>query len=350
METGILTQKTAYEHKIPRTLHKRIPKKHLSENEDEKNASSTSNSPFASSSKQQISTTQYDFSSFHSMDKPPTYSLFDPRPDKFNKNTLSGDADSLVAQLVSKPQSFNNAFTKDRKIISNPNDQSHTSGLDLPWSKNTPISGEKVVSNSNINTNHRDTKMEFSVLVYGFSNSNFNVIMNHFAKFGRILEDFSISTKFKSLNNGPKKSYPIFMGPSWVKITYDNAQSSIRALAEDGNEEESTGSIIGVIPYRSDLVRYLLTAQPSEVIDILMGKSPKQHEFKSPLEEDVTFIEGLEIGESLRGIDNPVDNVNDVEISKRLRDGSSLLVKKESTGILANGIQLNRWLFGTGEI
>lgn len=280
------------------------------------------------------------------MDRPPTYSLFDPRPDQFNKNTLRGDTDSLVAQLVSKPQAFNNAFTKDRKIISQTPDQSHGPAMDLPWSTTANSSSQIDAPMKSINSSSKNkAKMEFSVLVYGFSNNNFSIIMNHFAKFGRILEDFSISTKFKSIDTTPRKSYPIFMGPSWVKITYDNAQSSIRALAEDGNEEESSGSTIGVIPYRSDLVRHLLTAQPSEVIDIITGKATKQTQ---PAE--VTVIEGLEIGESLRGIDSPMDNSNDPETSKKVRDGSTLLVKKESTGVLANGIQLNKWFLGEGVI
>lgn len=341
MDTGILTQKTAYEHRLPRTLHKRLPKKQQSENEDEKAPSAALNSPFASSSKHPAATTaHYDFASFQSTDRPPTYSLFDPRPDQFNKNTLRGDADSLVAQLVSNPQSFSNAFSKDRKIIAQDREQSQGPS-DLPWfSSQTGSASAPVPSSTNNNA-----KMEFAVLIYGFNNDNFGVIMNHFAKFGRILEDFPISTKFKSIGGGPKKTYPIFMGPSWVKVTYDNAKSSIRALAEDGNQEESTGSTIVVIPYRSELVRQLLTAQPSEVLGIITGKD-KQHQSAA----DLSYIEGLDIGESLRGIDMPAENSDNPELSKRLRDGSSLLVKHERNGLFANGIQLNRWLFGTGEI
>ncbi|KAH3672658.1 hypothetical protein WICPIJ_010028 [Wickerhamomyces pijperi] len=94
---------------------------------------------------------------------------------------------------------------------------------------------------------------ESSILVFGYPESIANQVIRHFAKFGNILEDFEAirsDTLFFQRPQDSKKiqrSYPIYTGNGWVRLTYDNKASSVRAVEENG--ETFHGCLIGCVRY-----------------------------------------------------------------------------------------------------
>ena len=101
--------------------------------------------------------------------------------------------------------------------------------------------------------------------MFGYSESIANEVIAHFAKFGNILEDFEATRTsvifHKKLSDAPRKSYPIFTGSGWVKLTYDNKASAIRALEENGSVFH--GSMIGCVPYSKDAVENIASVSIS---------------------------------------------------------------------------------------
>ncbi|ONH67892.1 Nucleoporin NUP53 [Cyberlindnera fabianii] len=93
---------------------------------------------------------------------------------------------------------------------------------------------------------------ESAVLVFGYPESIANSVIKHFGKFGRILEDFEATRVDPLFLKQSTKSYPIFTGDGWVKLTYDNRASAIRALEESGSVFH--GTMIGCVPYSKSAV------------------------------------------------------------------------------------------------
>lgn len=97
-----------------------------------------------------------------------------------------------------------------------------------------------------------DTSNESAILVFGYPESIANQIIRHFSKFGDILEDFeAIRTDSlffqRSSSSTKRKAYPISTGNGWIRLTYANKASSIRALEESG--ESVHGCMIGCVPF-----------------------------------------------------------------------------------------------------
>ncbi|OWB70867.1 hypothetical protein B5S31_g548 [[Candida] boidinii] len=153
---------------------------------------------------------------------------------------------------------------------------------------------------------------ESAVIIFGYDDEMFEELILYFDRFGKILENFNIadnrintsyiasapfvpindsliadqsilagsgstkpvstfsgrinntaSMKYSSRiadlsNSTQKKSYPIFIGKQWVKITYDNIASAIRALRENGISLDGSNAVIGVIPYTKESLEALL--------------------------------------------------------------------------------------------
>ncbi|XBW35095.1 hypothetical protein QEN19_000657 [Hanseniaspora menglaensis] len=100
---------------------------------------------------------------------------------------------------------------------------------------------------NNILQSKHDSKNDefYSCTVFGYPENISTQILNHFNKFGTILEDFPFLTNNSSANK--TKKLPIETGESWCKITYDNRVSYLRALKENGTLY--SGYVIGCVPH-----------------------------------------------------------------------------------------------------
>ncbi|RCK59607.1 Nucleoporin ASM4, partial [Candida viswanathii] len=103
-----------------------------------------------------------------------------------------------------------------------------------------------------------------AIIVFGYPESLSLEIIKFFESFGKILENFDDGSKnvnstllnlstSQSSTNG--KIIPIFSGKHWIKLTYDNPNSALQALQENGNV--FNGSIIGVVPYHKSIIEKL---------------------------------------------------------------------------------------------
>lgn len=97
-----------------------------------------------------------------------------------------------------------------------------------------PASSDSISGISNDLAKNNRQQKEYAILVYGYAEEDANLIIEHFNKFGKILENFEINNNIKMFNlNNKSKSLPICVGESWIKLTYDNETSFFRALNED---------------------------------------------------------------------------------------------------------------------
>lgn len=115
---------------------------------------------------------------------------------------------------------------------------------------------------------------EAAVLVFGYNELVANEVISHFRQYGPILEDFAVLRA-----NGPpppeRTPAPIFLGSSWVKLTYDNPALALRALEDNGLFY--LGRLIGVVPYTKTTVEKLtqkLIAAGDDVGDTSRGATP----------------------------------------------------------------------------
>lgn len=220
-----------------------------------------------------------------------------------------------------------------------------------------------------------------AVIVYGFQDSNFSLIVDHFAKFGRILEDFNSSangsnpllpliimnqqregiesaTKRSSRKREQKtetelKNWPIFMGEGWVKITYTNPADAVRALRENDSRDDQ-GSVIGIVPYTRKGLEALLKQPIPDKLDIgggLVNLQLDASEVKFPA--DSAGI-GEVLKQSFTGAPPTTDEkeVATVDILK-LKDGCKLInttqntLKKDKAGFIQNSA---KFFFGSGDL
>ncbi|EGW35520.1 uncharacterized protein SPAPADRAFT_58752 [Spathaspora passalidarum NRRL Y-27907] len=155
-------------------------------------------------------------------DLPPNKSLFELN-EKVNK-----PIDQIDSFINKDPRKFSNLFNKNEEVEPVP-----------------VVKPENQLSHS-----------ESAILVFGYPESLSNQVIQLFKQFGDILEDFQIN-KTKSLytTQANNKVVPIFSGPNWVKITYDNPTSAIEALQENGTV--FNGVLLGVIPYHKSALENL---------------------------------------------------------------------------------------------
>lgn len=104
------------------------------------------------------------------------------------------------------------------------------------------------------------TDGSLAVVVYGFPQHLTPSIVSHFGNFGEILENIEPSDASFGLSTTPVKRapaagrVPVMAGRNWIKITYDNKSSVIRALAEDGTQFAGQ-YVIGCKPYTPSQMR-----------------------------------------------------------------------------------------------
>lgn len=214
-----------------------------------------------------------------SNEAPPTVSLYDwQREDDFgaihplgsNVNKPSSAFDLGQSQLSSTP-SIRDNITEGSE--SNAFDKKNKSGSSV--TQNITSSENSGDNNSSANS----AIQESAVIVFGYPESISNLIIMHFSKFGKILEDFEVLRSSSGINtttlrlrgnktdlSRQERKYPIFTGDGWVKLTYDTSASAIRALQENGRV--FGGSLIGCVPYNKNAVEQLASCHIENVDDI----------------------------------------------------------------------------------
>ncbi|KAH3661740.1 hypothetical protein OGAPHI_005918 [Ogataea philodendri] len=263
-------------------------------------------------------------------DNPPKISLFDSvkTEDSSSNGLLINNPD--FGKLETDPSHYKNVFNRvQRNRV--PTESNESGRPDLPFA---------VTKTETFKDKEKEAEPalhETAVIVYGYSDSQFPSIVSQFLKYGTILEDFNQPRLFYNTKN-----YPVFIGPQWVKFTYDNSASAVRALREN-NQTTASGSTIGVVPYtRSSLEKLLGTSIPDEQ-DI--GCSMSLVKLVSDQKLPDTELSSLFVVDG--------DSTEERQDGRfRLLDGSKLInvpkpAKKESASVLERGFN---FVFGTGQV
>lgn len=167
-------------------------------------------------------------------------------------------------------------------------------------------------------------KSEYGVIVYGFTQDQFGTIITHFGKFGPILENFTQTSK--GLSN-VKGGYPIYMGPNWVKLTYDDSSSMARALAENGNMAND-GQIVSVVQ-----------ANGSTLAQFIANNTPLKKTSATTTEETVALVAQPILQKS---------NRQNLVAHARTADGDKNF--KASAGQKSLGNLVSSWVFGVNQV
>ncbi|KAG7876158.1 hypothetical protein KL938_004830 [Ogataea parapolymorpha] len=320
---------------IPTTLIKRTSK-FLGETNDDSDSPSQPALPFQSGVQRKrfagdaVAADHETTSIDEFQDLPPKVSLYD----RMNNDDSSGNVLLInnpdFGKFESDPNSYKNVFNRVQRSRV-PVGSSESGNPELPFSVG------KIDSLNDKEKDAEPTIRETAVIVYGYDDSQFASIVEQFSKYGTILEDFN-QRKFLSQS----KSYPVFIGPQWVKFTYDNSASAVRALREN-NKLGASGSVIGVVPYtRSSLEKLLGTSIPdNQDIGCSMSLVKLVSDQKLP-EIELSSVFAAEGGNHEERQDGRF----------RLKDGSGLInvpktAKKENKGFLERGMKL---VFGAGEV
>ena len=375
---------------IPNRLIKRVGKKDSSLSEEEKTSGPVL--PFKVSTQVQTDTFTEDFAHLYKVDRPPSNSMFDPTV--FQDETTPGEmlvGESIFNKMNENPILFENVFKRPSRKLLQSETHSKYQNTEYPWSTDTLQSHDSEAlpnsaigkkqpnphySNSmDINRSQQSAeKLYCSVIVYGFDDDYFSLIVEHFAKYGKIMENLVISDynyyygafgnviahdklvdvddKEKSSLDSKKKdldSFPLFLGPQWVKITYDNPNSAIRALA-DNLTDDGKGNVLGVLPYRRQDLEILLSHEIPTELNIGEGLHGLSHELeleKRLADNEIGKYLSIARGDTLDSPNGTKRNASSLTV----KDGTNLLLKtkKESDGknIWHKGMG---FLFGEGEI
>ncbi|CAL9737115.1 nucleoporin Asm4p [Monosporozyma servazzii] len=205
-----------------------------------------------------------------SNEAPPMVSLHDwQREEEFGTMTNLSNNTAIGNSLFTLRSTKNNPMTLSnvKSYMSNVNAFDKDSSLKQSTNNNNNNNNTTTTT-----TNNEDSKQQqieaFAIIVFGYPESVSNMIINHFAKFGNILEDFEVLrsvtgiNKINNNNSNQTKKYPIFTGDGWTKLTYDSQASAIRALQENG--KVITGCILGVVPYNKEVVEQLASCKISK--------------------------------------------------------------------------------------
>ncbi|KAK9248941.1 Nup53/35/40-type RNA recognition motif-domain-containing protein [Lipomyces tetrasporus] len=173
--------------------------------------------------------------SFGEIDElPPTDSIYDTgaaSPFAFQLPTTSGAGTTEATALA--PSSSSAAAAQNEDKYGQPG---------LPSTPSTP----------NVSTSTSPTKDQpTSVVVFGFPPDLTHVVVDHFARFGTIMEHLSSGPSGSTGDHitGASGATPVETGKNWVKITYTTASAANRALAENGRPLGSMDYVIGCVPH-----------------------------------------------------------------------------------------------------
>lgn len=396
---------------IPNHLIKRTNK--VNNNASEEDKPSAPILPFKVSTQVQPDTFAEDFAYLYEHDKPPTTSIFDPsilHEDSSPGEIFMGE--STFNKMNKNPINFHNIFQRpDRNFVSFHAKNHHDKSSLLPWQdgkgkeSETTFGHQSLAEKATASTANKDSrlpqinKLYCSVIVYGFDDTNFPSLIEYFAKYGKIMEDLVISDSnyyygssgnvlahdklvdiddsenansincsnsntsysagYKNNKNGLNgtsdnytlgRSFPIFLGHGWVKLTYDNPNSAVRALM-DNLTDDGNGNILGVLPYRREDLELLLGEKIPDDLDVGNGLHGLSHELE--LENKLADNEIGRYLNNARGETSVSDNgeTHNKTSSLKIKDGSNLLLKKQQVSDTKNlwhsGIE---FLFGNGKI
>ncbi|ODQ80727.1 hypothetical protein BABINDRAFT_160949 [Babjeviella inositovora NRRL Y-12698] len=235
-------------------------------------------------------------------DAPPMKSIYDLREEDETK-----DDSALLNSFVHKdPKEFNNVFNKTRNSL------------------NVGAKPETAVLAPMANG-------ESAVLVFGYPESIANEVISHFNQYGLIMEDFAIVRNRNNSAFTPSKgrspaSAPIFSGEGWVKLTYDNPSSAMRALEDNGIYYN--GSLVGVVQYTKAAVEKLTNRKISNKEDVGETRLPVVQTVK-PDEKAVEslFNLSLELKDGRSLFFNETDASKKAQISKVEGEKTSVLGK-----------------------
>lgn len=219
-------------------------------------------------------------------DLPPKNSMYDLSningSGKGTRDKNGINSDSKFESFINKdPKTFDSVFNKFQEFtpILDPNNVNvnangfgGTSGVD-----------EKPNTTNNNDILQNQKHYNLAIIVFGYPENLSIEIIKFFQSFGRILEKFDTTSTIGSSgstnnNNNIKeilinlaansnnnnnnnnntitnKIVPIFSGKHWIKLTFDNPNSALQALQENGNV--FNGSIIGVVPYHKSIIEKL---------------------------------------------------------------------------------------------
>lgn len=235
---------------------------------------------------------EHNTSILSSNEAPPTVSLHDwQREDEFGAMVpLASHIDTELgkASFDEKAKSLSSS-TSAKKDGTHPNAFDRNSRT-LETSRNA---ANKTDNNGPLSSTAPSIE-ESAVIVFGYPESISNLVIQHFSKFGSILEDFEVLRTSSGMNaaslrlrrrksDSSERKYPIFTGDGWVKLTYDSSSAAMRALQENG--QVFGGSLIGCVPYNKSLVEQLASCKIEKIDDIGgVNFSVKQSSLDEPKE------------------------------------------------------------------
>ncbi|CAK9684776.1 unnamed protein product [Candida parapsilosis] len=165
-------------------------------------------------------------------DAPPLKSVYDLDEDTFGVNKPTKKQSDLISK---DPKEFNNLFkrfeARDGKAEREKREDKTKSVVDVS---------------------------ENAIIVFGYPENTSVQIIQYFKQFGTILENFtdlsSGNEAWNLLSNleKKKKNVSIYTGTNWIKITYDNHNSALNALQENGCI--FNGNLLGVVPYYKSVI------------------------------------------------------------------------------------------------
>ncbi|KAI5965595.1 uncharacterized protein KGF55_000957 [Candida pseudojiufengensis] len=171
------------------------------------------------------------------VDAPPLRSMYDLNEDSFG---LSKPARKLSNSINKDPKTYNNLFTRF---------EANEDKVD----KDNKGDEKKKAFITDLDSN--------AIIVFGYSENASIQIIQFFKQFGTILEKFTdISNSTESANllstlEKEQTNVDIFTGPNWIKITYDNHNSTLNALQENGSV--FNGNLLGVVPFHKSVIEKL---------------------------------------------------------------------------------------------
>lgn len=267
---------------------------------------------------------------------PPTQSIYDSRGSPFSAARRGNSAGSGMrrSETFSSNSSnhinnhINNNHTAARKTLRATASFNHAS--------NTP---RKMALGNDGN---------LSVVVYGFPQHLTPSIVSHFSNFGEILENVEPSDASFGLSTTPVKRPPpgnrppVFAGRNWIKITYDNKASVIRALAEDGSQFAGQ-YVIGCKPYTPSQMRDFdaISASMLDSHDAMDLDSPIKPKAKLETQQQQQQNKSLYPNPSASSSDRTLPRTTSLPAlngAKRLeiRDGTNTVFKQPSTKTITN--------------
>lgn len=220
-------------------------------------------------------------------DLPPKNSMYDLSigGGRTTRDKNGINSDSKFESFINKdPKSFDSVFNKFQEftpildpnnINTNNTNGTSNSGNRYDDDKLNPINSILNGGNSSTRNDLLQNQKHYNlaIIVFGYPEYLSIEIIKFFQSFGRILEKFD-TTSITSTNNNnnikevlinlantnnnnntANKIVPIFSGKHWIKLTFDNPNSALQALQENGNV--FNGSIIGVVPYHKSIIEKL---------------------------------------------------------------------------------------------